>query len=108
MEISPEACFKFIQTEAPRHAEAKGEVIRLESKLKAVKGALMDSSEASSIAMKEADAYRHTAYMETVQELKEATVLETKLNTLIKAAFAKLEIFKVMEYTKRQEVKQLG
>jgi len=106
-EINVDACFKFIQTEADNHAFAKSEIIRLEAKLKATKAALMEASDQSSIAMRESDSYRDIRYMEVAVEIANATREEARLNTLIKAAFAKLECFRADLYTKRQELKNL-
>jgi len=107
MEIDIEACFRFIQTSALEHSTAKGEVVLLEAKLKSVKGALMTFSEESSIAMKEADAYKNPDYMAVAKQLALETAKEAKLNTLIKAAFAKIEIYKSELYTQRKELKNL-
>ena len=106
-EINVDACFQYIQTQADNHAFAKSEIIRTEAKLKATKAALMEASDQSSIAMREADAYRDIRYMEVAVEIANATREEAKLNTLIKAAFAKLECFRADLYTKRQELKNL-
>ena len=107
MEIDVEKCFHFIQEKAKDHSEAKGEVIRLESKLKAVKGALMDASDSTSIALKEADAYRSLEYMECANELAKAVTTDAYLALMIKTAFAKLEWAKVEAYQIRNELKNI-
>ena len=108
MEINLERCFAFIQTEANNLGKHEGDVIRLEGKVKAVKAALMEASDSSSAAMKEMDSLRHPAYMEAVNELAEATAKKVQLGILIKAAFQKIECHRAGEYTKRQELRNLG
>lgn len=105
MEIDVEACFKYIQVNAQKIGHAKGELVRLESKVKATKAMLMDHSDASSIAMKEADAYKHVEYLTVVNELAQATALETELSIMVKAAFQKVETHRALEYTRRAEIK---
>ena len=107
-QIDVDACFRFVQANAQNLGNAKGEIIRLEGKLKATKAALMDASDSSSAAMKESDALRDVRYMEVVNELAAATAEETRLGIMIKAAFFKIEVFKTLEYTRRQEIKNLG
>lgn len=107
MEIDVKACFDYVQTNAQNLGKAKGEIIRLEAKAKATKAALMDASDSSSVAMKEADANRSNTYLEVINELAHATAEECRLGILIKAAFQKIETFRALEYTKRQEVKNL-
>jgi hypothetical protein len=105
MEIDIEACFKYIQTNAQKLGHAKGELVRIEAKVKAIKAALMNDSAASSIAMKEADSYQHIEYLKVVQELADATALETELSIMVKAAFQKVETHRALEYTRRAEIK---
>ena len=107
-EIDVKACFDFVQTNAQNLGKAKSEIIRLEAKTKATKAALMDASDSSSVAMKEADAYKHITYLEVVNELAAATAEECRLGILIKAAFFKIEVFKSLEYTRRAEIKNIG
>lgn len=108
MDIDVAACFNYVQTNAQNLGNAKGEIIRLEAKVKATKAALMDASDSSSIAMKEVFAYGNPQYMAVVQELADATAEEARLGIMIKAAFFKIEVFKTLEYTRRQEIKNLS
>jgi hypothetical protein len=105
MEINIESCFQYIQANADKLGKAKGEIIRLEAKVKATKSALMDASDSSSVAMKEADAYKNLGYMEVVKELADMTAEETKLGIMIKAAFQKAECWRALEYGRRAEIK---
>lgn len=107
MDIDIDACFKFVQANAQNLGNAKGEIIRLEGKLKATKAALMDASDSSSAAMKEADAHRHPEYMKVVSELSAATAEETRLGIMVKAAFQKIECWRANSYTTRQELRNL-
>jgi hypothetical protein len=107
MEIDLEACFNYVQTNALNLGKAEADVIRLEGKMKAVKAALMDASDASSAAMKEVDSYRHSAYLEVVNELAEATAKKVQLGIMIKAAFQKIECHRAQSYTTRAELRNL-
>ena len=106
--IDVDACFRFVQANAQNLGNAKGEIIRLEGKIKQTKAVLMEHSDQGSVAMREADAHKSQEYMKVVQELAEATSEETRLGIMIKAAFFKIEVFKAMEYTRRAEVRNLG
>ena len=105
MDINIENCFAYIQANADKLGRAKGEIIRLEAKVKATKAALMDASDSSSIAMKEADAHKHISYLEVVKELADMTAEEAKLGIMVKAAFQKVECWRALEYGRRAEIK---
>jgi len=107
-DIDSTTCFAFIQTQAQEHANAKGNIVSLEAKLKSVKAVLMDNSDASSLGAKEIDAYKDMRFLECANELAREVTKEAKLNTLIKAAFAKLETHRAELYMARQELKNLG
>jgi hypothetical protein len=107
MNIDIQACFDYVQTNAQNLGKAKGEIIRLDAKLKAVKAAVMENSDASSVAMKEADAHKHIDYLQVVNELAHATAEECRLGILVKAAFQKIETHRSLTYLARQELKNL-
>jgi hypothetical protein len=107
MNIDIQACFDYVQTNAQNLGKAKGEIIRLDAKLKAVKAAVMENSDASSIAMKEATAHKHIDYLQVVNELASATAEECRLGILVKAAFQKIETFRALEFTRRAEIKNI-
>ena len=107
MQIDVQACFDYVQTNAQQLGKAKGEIIRLEAKIKAIKAAIMDSSDATSIAMKEAESHKHPDYLQAINELAAATAEECRLGILVKAAFQKVETFRALEFTRRAEIKNL-
>lgn len=108
MEIDPHACAAFIQQTAPKFAEARAKRMFIENFLKTVKAQGMNASESNSLGQKEADAYSSQAYIEQLHGLREAVELEEKYKWLMTAAQAKLEIWKVNQYSLRQEMKNLG
>tara|TARA_R110000868_G_scaffold302443_1_gene562964 strand:- start:881 stop:1207 length:327 start_codon:yes stop_codon:yes gene_type:complete len=108
MDINIENCFAYIQANADKLGKAKGEIIRLEAKVKATKAALMEASDSSSVAMKEADSLKALSYLEVVKELADMTAEETKLGIMIKAAFQKVETHRAIMYLQRQEMRNLN
>ena len=108
MEIDPNQAIDFIKTNAPLFSQAKADRIYLENYLKVVKSKEINKSDASTQGGKDADAYASQAYKEILDGLKVAVEQEERLNYLLKAAFARIDIWKTMEYSKRQELKTLG
>jgi hypothetical protein len=106
-EIDVEACFRYIKTKAPELGKAEGELIRLEAKVKAVKAALMEASDASSAVMKESDSLRDPKYMDAVKELANMTAIKVELGIMVKAAFQKIETDRSQAYLARAELRNI-
>lgn len=106
MEIDPHKAVEYIILNAPKYAEAKANRVFIENYLRTVKSRLM-GDEDGTLGAKEAYAYGHPDYEQQVRALKIATEEEEKLRYMLKAAELRIEIFKVNEYSKRQEMKNL-
>ena len=106
-EIDPLLAVEFLQRNAKAFSDAKGERIFIENYLKTVKSRLMQQSKSKSLGDREADAYAHADYVEQLNGLREAVKAEELLKLLITAASAKLEVWKVDSFNKRQELKSL-
>ena len=107
-QIDPVRCAKFIQETAPKFAKAKADRTFIENYLRTVKSQLMGNSDATSLGQREADAYASQKYVDQLNGLREAVELEETFRWQMTAAQAKLEIWKVCEYSKRQEMRNLG
>lgn len=106
MDVDPHKAVEYIILNAPKYAEAKANRVFIENYLRTVKSRLM-SDEEGTLGAKEAYAYGHADYEQQVRALKIATEEEEKLRYMLKAAELRIEIFKVNEYSKRQEMKNL-
>ena len=106
MDIDPNKAVEFIILNAPKYAEAKANRVFIENYLRTVKSKLM-GNEDGTLGAREAYAYAHPDYEQQVKALKIATEEEEKLRYLIKAAELRIEIFKVQQYSLRQEMKNL-
>lgn len=107
MEINPQKAINYIMENAPKYAEAKANRVFIENYLRTVKSRLMNE-EAGTLGNKEAYAYAHPDYIQQLEALKIATKEEEHLKYMLKAAELRVEVFKVQEYTKRAELKNLG
>lgn len=108
MEIDPNRAIEYIQQNAPKFAQAKGDRIFIENYLKTVKAKEMNKSKASTVAQKEADAYASEPYVEQLNALKVAVEQEEHIKWMLTAAQARIDVFKTLEYTKRAELRNMS
>lgn len=106
-EINPERAIKYIVENAPLFAQAKANRVFVENYLRTVKSRLMNE-ETGTLGNKEAYAYAHPDYVAQLEALKVATEEEERLKYMLSAAQARIEVWKTQEYSKRQELKNLG
>lgn len=66
------------------------------------------NEETGTLGAKEQYAYSHPDYVLQLEALKVATFEEEKLKYMLSAAQARIEVWKTQEYSKRQELKNLG
>lgn len=107
MEKDPHKAVDFIITHAPKYAQAKANRVHIENYLRVVKSELMLTQDEGTQGIKEAYAYSNPHYKQQLDALKIATEEEERIKYLIEAAKLRVEIFKVEEYTKRTEMKNL-
>ena len=106
MEINPQKAINFMIETAPKFAQAKADRVYIENYLSTVKSRLM-LEEDGTLGHKDAYAKSHPDYIAQLEALKIATEEEERLKYLLLAAQARIEVYKVQEYTKRQELKNL-
>lgn len=107
-EINPLKAIAFIRDKAPEFAQAKANRVYIENALKSVKATLMADSEATSLGAKEIEAYSHSDYKLQLEALREAVEAEERLRWHLLAAQMKVETWKVYEYSKRAELRNLN
>jgi uncharacterized membrane-anchored protein YjiN (DUF445 family) len=102
--IDPHRAIAYIVEKAEEYSVAKGSRIESEHLLKTVKAILMNE-ESGSVALKEAYALSHDTYIQKIEEIKKYTIQEEYLKMMLDAAKARIEVWKVQEYSKRAEMK---
>ena len=107
MEIDPNKAINYITTNAAAFAKAKADRTFVENNLRVVKSELMNEEEGT-IGLKEAYAYSHERYKDQLEALRIATQEEEKLLWMMKAALARIDVWKTLEYGKRSEMRNLG
>ena len=106
-EIDPNKAINYITQNAGVFAKAKADRTFVENNLRVVKSELMNE-EAGTIGLREAHAYSHPRYKAQLEALREATQIEEEMLWMMKAAMARIEVYKVQEYSKRAEMRNLG
>jgi hypothetical protein len=106
-EIDPNKAINYITQNAAVFAQAKADRIFVENNLRVVKSELVGDEEGTQGA-KDAYAYSHPRYKTQLEALREATKIEEELLWMMKAAFARIDVWKTAEFSKRQELKNLG
>ena len=106
-EIDPNKAINYITQNASVFAKAKADRTFVENNLRVVKSELMNEEEGT-LGNKEAYAYAHPNYKAQLVALREATEIEESLLWMMKAAVARIEVYKVQEYSKRAEMRNLG
>jgi hypothetical protein len=104
-EIDPNKAIQFLIDTAPKYAQAKAHRVFLEEARKSKKASLMNSCDQTVLGKQETYAYSHPDYMELLEGLRVAVEEEEKFKWLMVAAQARIEVFKVQQYTARAELK---
>jgi hypothetical protein len=103
-EIDPLKAIDYIARESKNYAEAYANANHLDRYLKVIKSELM-GEESGTLGAKEQYAYAHPRYLETLTALKEAESIKEHLKYMLDAAKLKVEVWKVLEYNRRVEIK---
>ena len=103
-EIDPIKAIDFIARESKNYSQAYADANHLERFLKTVKSQLMNE-ESGTLGAKEAYAYSHTKYIDILEALKTAEISKEHLKYMLDAAKLKVEVWKVLEYNRRVEIK---
>jgi hypothetical protein len=107
MDIDPNKAINYITQNAGVFAKAKADRTFVENNLRVVKSELMNEEEGT-LGLREAHAYSHPRYKAQLEALREATQVEEEMLWMMKAAMARIEVYKVQEYSKRAEMRNLG
>jgi hypothetical protein len=106
-EIDPNKAINYITANSQAFAKAKADRTFVENNLRVVKCELMNEEEGT-LGHKEAYAYAHVNYKQQLVALREATEIEENLLWMMKAALARIEVWKTQQYTARAELRNLG
>lgn len=110
-EIDPLKALDFIRDNAEPYAKAKARRIYIENYLKSLKAILMSKvvseGKEPTLGAKEMTAYSAPEYLEQLEALEAAVQQEEKLKYLLEGAKLKVEVYKVQEYTKRTEMRNI-
>ena len=75
---------------------------------KSKKAQLMSQAGTEVLGKQETYAYAHEEYLEVLEGIRQAVEKEEKYRWLMTAAQARVEVWKVNEYTKRAEIRNLS
>ena len=107
MDIDPNKAINYITQNAGVFAKAKADRTFVENNLRVEKSELMNEEEGT-LGNKEAYSYAHPRYKQQLEALREATQLEEEMLWMMKAAMARVEVWKCQQFTARAEMKSLG
>jgi len=108
MEINPNKAIQYLMDTAPLYAQAKANRMYLEEMRKSVKAKLMKGCQETVLGKQEIYAYAHPDYIEILEGIKAVVEQEENYRWMMAAAQARVEVFKVQEYTKRAEIRNIG
>jgi hypothetical protein len=103
-DIDPNKAIEYIQRESKNYADALAQANYLERYLKTKKAELM-GEEVGSLGAKEAFAYSHRDYISLLEALRTAENTKEHLRYMLDAAKLRIEVWKVLEYNRRVEIK---
>lgn len=101
----PSKAIQYIIDTAPLYAQAKAHRVYLEEARKSKKAQLMKSCQETVLGKQEIYAYSHPDYETLLKGLETAVEQEEKYRWMLIAAQARIEIFKVEQYTARAELR---
>ena len=104
-ERDPHKAVDYILKHAALFAKAKAERTYIEEYLKSLKSILMKRSMETAIGAQERDAYAHPEYVQLLDGLKEAVLIEERLKWDITAATLRVEIWRTEQANNRAEGK---
>ncbi len=105
MNDEPEAAIEYIFKHGKRYAKAKAERIYLEEYRKSLKAILMKRSLENAVNAQEREAYSDPEYLQLLNGLKDAVLIEEEIRWGLVAAQARIEVWRSREATNRAEVK---
>ena len=100
-QIDPHEAIDFMIRNAKAYAQAKANVTYLEQFRKSKKAMLFAEAMGSTVADKEAYAYRHPDYMSVLDGLKAAVEESERLRWMLVAAQARIDVWRSQEASNR-------
>jgi hypothetical protein len=100
--INPHEAINYMIKNAEAYAKAKANVVYLTEYRKTKKAICFQSSNRSTMAEKEADAYAHLDYIAVLDGLKEAVEEAERLRWMLVAAQARIDVFRTQEASNRR------
>ena len=104
-ERDPHKAVDYILKHAALFAKAKAERTYIEEYRKSLKSILMKRSMETAIGAQEREAYAHPEYVQLLDGLKEAVLIEERLKWDISAATLRVEIWRTEQANNRAEGK---
>ena len=104
--IDPNKAINYIIEQAPKYAEAKSNRSYLENFLKVKKAQLMQDCKNEPVSRSEAYALAHPEYLLVVEGIKVAMLDEERLKWYLEAARLRVELFRTMEASARNQDRQ--
>jgi hypothetical protein len=99
--INPHEAINYMIKNAEAYAKAKANVVYLTEYRKTKKAICFQSSNRSTMAEKEADAYAHPDYIVVLDGLKEAVEEAERLRWMLVAAQARIDVWRSQEASNR-------
>jgi hypothetical protein len=101
----PTKAIQYLIDTAPLYAKAKADRMYLEEFRKSRKAQLMSQAGTEVLGKQEVYAYAHHDYVEILEGIREAVTLEEEYRFLMRAAEARIEVWRTNQYSARMELK---
>ena len=102
---NPDKAVEYIMKTGKLFAEAKAHRIYMEEYRKSLKALLMSKSRESSVAAQEREAYSNDQYLAHLELLRDAVAAEETHRWGLVAAQARIDVWRSLEASNRQEVR---
>jgi hypothetical protein len=101
----PTKAIQYLIDTAPLYAKAKADRMYLEEFRKSRKAQLMSQAGTEVLGKQEVYAYAHADYVRILEGIREAVTLEEEYRFLMRAAEARIEVWRTNQYSARMEIK---
>jgi hypothetical protein len=101
----PTRAIQYLIDTAPLYAKAKADRMYLEEFRKSRKAQLMSQAGTEVLGKQEVYAYAHADYVGILEGIREAVTLEEEYRFLMRAAEARIEVWRTNQYSARMELK---
>jgi len=101
----PTKAIQYLIDTAPLYAKAKADRMYLEEFRKSRKAQLMSQAGTEVLGKQEVYAYAHEDYVGILEGIREAVTLEEEYRFLMRAAEARIEVWRTNQYSARMEMK---